>query len=63
MTRNDNITVCWDVMPHSQAECYHCLGGNVAYMFRAEEAQKTSTFTSYKTLTYLADTNQEQTAC
>jgi hypothetical protein len=61
MTRNDNITVCWDVMPHSQADWYHCLEGKVAYVFSAEEAQKAGTFTSYKPVTYIDATNQEQT--
>jgi len=48
-------------MPHSLVDWVHYLGGNVAYVLRAEEAQKTGTFTSYKPLTYLAATNQEQT--
>jgi hypothetical protein len=48
-------------MPHSLVDWVHYLGGSVAYIFRAEEAQKTGTFISHKTLTYLAGTNQEQT--
>ena len=44
-------------MPHSLVDWVHYLGGNVAYIFRAEEAQKTGTVTSYKPLTYLAATN------
>jgi len=60
MSRNDKI-ICLDVIPHSLVDWVPYLGGNVAYIFRAEEAQNTGTFISYKPQTYLAATNQEQT--
>ena len=63
MTRNNKVTICLDVMPHSLVDWVHNLGGNVAYIFRADDAQKTGIFTSYKPLTYLAATNQVKTVC
>ena len=60
MSRNDKI-ICLDVMPHSLVDWVHYLERSVAYIFRAEEAQKTGTFISHKPLNYLAATNQEQT--